>query len=1016
MALPLPNTTAVQITRLTKALYNAAPGNTYMTAFTASAGTTTAEMTTFANWFAATVSSSAATLASTVVTNLGLTGDAATAGTAYLTAQFAANAGNYGRVILDAMNALSTLTSDATYGTAASTFNDSIATAYAYSIDTDNTSTNLVTLQAADEAVAATTGQTFTLTTGANNLTGTSGDDTFDGALVDQATAANSTITAADVIAGGAGTDTLNVTGTGTTLDVLNSALVSGIETINVRATTANSLNASNASGLTTVNANMGAGTLLVTNLAAGAAVTLTGNATVVQGKVAFAPVTAASAIKLNFANGVNQTAGDSVTAVGTIAAGDADGTATSATITSTGAANVTSTVDLANNTLTAVTINATTNLKGDFLSQATGQVAAGGALTVSGAASSVNLTAALDNDLATIDASGLTAGGLTATLGSLVSMKVTGGAGNDVITTGAVLTTGTVDGGAGTDTLVIGSNVAHLNTSSLVAKYTNFETLRLNGTFDAALIPAFTGIELTAATNAVTNLNATQAANVTAYGTAIGATTLTLATATGTSDVLNLKMGTGLTTAAAATAGVLTITGFETLNLTTNAGPTATVGANRLTTVTGAIVDTSLTAINLYGTAVKFTDIATTKAVTIDAAALTGDGQSTAEGLTVAGNATAGSTITGSAYKDTVALGTVGSTYNTGAGNDAFTATAVSQIQSGAVYNTLNGGDGTDTLTITSVGATMVDDDFKGISNIESVTVASGGGAASITTGGWYDAAFKTSGVTIDLSTVANGDTATFAGGTFSGAQTLKVTTAGDGASTADNVTIQTGSGADTVNVQATSWVGGAGAVGVMSIKTGAGIDNITVAVGTLLKVTGTAPVTITAGTGADIINVTSVECDTDVGTLSTTYVIAAGDSTVSAYDSITGFDLVGANLQSQTLDFDSKTLTAYSATAATGFSAAELTVAVSATGVVTFAGTSASALTLAQKVSAVQSVVITNAGDMAMFTNGANTYVFNNNATSDSLVELVGVTGTGLITTNGDTASTFVGAIFIA
>ena len=81
-----------------------------------------------------------------------------------------------------------------------------------------------------------------------------------------------------------------------------------------------------------------------------------------------------------------------------------------------------------------------------------------------------------------------------------------------------------------------------------------------------------------------------------------------------------------------------------------------------------------------------------------------------------------------------------------------------------------------------------------------------------------------------------------------------------------------------------------------------------------------------------------------------------------------------------------------------------------------VTFAGTSAAAATLAQKIAAVQSVVITNAGDSAMFTANSNTYVFNNNATADSLVELVGVTGTGLITTNGDTASTFAGAIFIA
>jgi hypothetical protein len=96
---------------------------------------------------------------------------------------------------------------------------------------------------------------------------------------------------------------------------------------------------------------------------------------------------------------------------------------------------------------------------------------------------------------------------------------------------------------------------------------------------------------------------------------------------------------------------------------------------------------------------------------------------------------------------------------------------------------------------------------------------------------------------------------------------------------------------------------------------------------------------------------------------------------------------------------------LTTYAATTATGFSAAELTVAVSAAGVVTFAGTSASALTLAQKISAVQSVVTTNAGDSALFTHGTNSYVFNNNSSGDSVVELVGVIGAALLTTNDAT-----------
>ena len=160
------------------------------------------------------------------------------------------------------------------------------------------------------------------------------------------------------------------------------------------------------------------------------------------------------------------------------------------------------------------------------------------------------------------------------------------------------------------------------------------------------------------------------------------------------------------------------------------------------------------------------------------------------------------------------------------------------------------------------------------------------------------------------------------------------------------------------------------------MNITTGAGNDTITYSHGTQVTVvSGTAAVVINAGTGADIINATGVN---HTSGLTDTYTIAAGDSLVSAYDSITGFDLGSGSLFASTLDFASVGLTSYSATAATGFTSAELNVAVSATGVVTFAGTSSASATLAQKIAAVQSVVITNAGDSALFTHGSNTSPF--------------------------------------
>lgn len=69
--------------------------------------------------------------------------------------------------------------------------------------------------------------QTFTLTANADNVTGTTGNDTFNGT--------NATLQAIDVIRGGTGIDTLNYTDAsvgGTNLPVAD---ISGVEIINVR-------------------------------------------------------------------------------------------------------------------------------------------------------------------------------------------------------------------------------------------------------------------------------------------------------------------------------------------------------------------------------------------------------------------------------------------------------------------------------------------------------------------------------------------------------------------------------------------------------------------------------------------------------------------------------------------------------------------------------------------------------------------------------------------------------------
>lgn len=668
--------------------------------------------------------------------------------------------------------------------------------------------------------------------------------------------AAGATLSAVDYIDGGAGIDTLNTTAA-TAGDITGGALIKNVENINVRVTsgTAATLDASSTAGLTNINANLGTGTLVATKLATGAAVTVTGDGNVVNGAVGFTYATNTDAVTLNVAGGTKMTG--MISANATISTAS-DQLATKATINSTGAANVVGTVDLANATLTSVTINAATNLKGDFLSQATDQVGTDGVVTIAGAAASVEFTAALDNTIKTIDASGLTAGGLTATLGTgITSFK--GGQGNDVITTAATTATGAViDAGAGTGDKLVLAATNDVNTALKGAQYKNFEILGLNSDQDVSLISGITALELNAMTSkTISKITAAQAAAITVTGDQATALTLTLADVTGSSDkvALNLKSATATTNVSVAG---LSIVGVESLDV---AATTGTPGSTSNLAFAASGAD-KLTAINLSGTAdAKITGTNTSKAITL---ASTDTGA-----VTIDGNWVSGSSFTLGGGKDTITLGTGFNTYNAGAGDDTFNATAA-QLNTGANYNVINGGDGTDTLNITDGAAaviTIVDNNLSKISGIEKIVITSTTtGNQSIQTGGWFDAAFKANGV--DLTTTTTKGTVTIDMTSFSGAAKLNVTTVGTG-TTEGAINVQTGSGNDDVTVSAAA-AGGAG-----TIMTFDGNDKITT--------TGTEDFAITAGKGNDTIVLGSTGKET------LTFEATAANNGV---DTITGFE----------------------------------------------------------------------------------------------------------------------------
>jgi hypothetical protein len=362
--------------------------------------------------------------------------------------------------------------------------------------------------------------------------------------------------------------------------------------------------------------------------------------------------------------------------------------------------------------------------------------------------------------------------------LGSSQTQTVTGGSGNDVITTGAVLTTGSVNAGAGTgDVLDVGTAVTHVNTTALAAKYTNFEVLRIGAAaLDMGVLGSgITAVQLTGAAT-LTNMTAAQAAAVTARGN-IGNASLALAAATGTSDVLTITNGLGTTTASATTIGTLVATGFETINLVANPGPTATSGTS--TTTVTAITDANLNAVNLTGTAFTFGDIATTKAVAWDASNLTGNRATIPVGLTLTttGAAFAGSVVTGSGLRDSVIMtSSTGVTFNLGAGNDLFSTTSTLLLPSGAATdNTINAGAGTTDRLVITAASTLTDTHFTKVTGFEQLELAGGALNESVTgLGAGFLGAFANGVTVVDTATQATAQTYTWASGLYSQPVTL--------------------------------------------------------------------------------------------------------------------------------------------------------------------------------------------------------------------------------------------------
>lgn len=182
-----------------------------------------------------------------------------------------------------------------------------------------------------------------------------------------------------------------------------------------------------------------------------------------------------------------------------------------------------------------------------------------------------------------TVNGAGLTAGGITATLSTSAptDFSFVGGAGTDVVTvTGAFSNTiAGVNGGAGSSDKIILTTKAM--TAATGAKFSNFEVLETqvaSAVQDASVVTGIQSVIVNAASSGFLKLTAGQAANVTIRENAATAETLSLADATGTSDVLSLNFQNALAANVATNInpGALTINGFESLNVAVNGGKTS--------------------------------------------------------------------------------------------------------------------------------------------------------------------------------------------------------------------------------------------------------------------------------------------------------------------------------------------------------------------------------------------------------------------------------------------------------
>jgi len=958
-------TNAVQIARFANALYGIKLGSATNAAVMEDisvVGLTTAVNSYYTSSFG---SSTNAAVATSILGNLGLADNAAAQ--AYVEGQLNAAGSAKGAAVLSMLNAFSNMTADATFGAAATAWNEKIVAARAYTVAN--------TADVTTDYSAPVTGQTFTLTTSADNSVGTAGNDTFSG-QVNFATTSQSTFTAGDTVTGGSGTDTLTLTVegavSGTAAETLAAGSAVGVEIIKIRNLAGDevlTVNADRFTGETTLVNDRSTVAVTFTNIgSADVTVIGDGSSTIATTTIDVGATSVTDAFTLNLQDGIK--GGTAITVA------DTEADWTSATINSTGAANTVGAIGLTNqSSITALTINASAGLTASSIS---GFKSTGATVTIAGDTTTNVSIGTIDAAANTVDASGLTAAGLTATTDQATD-AIVGGQGNDSITIGVGKTTGgTTALGAGIDAVTTTADT-YIDTAAEGALITGAETLNISQTQsvatdadwadrtqDASLVAGITKVglstlSLTNTASADNTANTTVAVGFTKLSAEVRDLTISGLSYTGgnstdddvaltltasraidtTADSLAITLGSAT---AETGVGMANTTDALTLSITVDNEETLSIASTGAANYITALVAADATSLTLTGSkALTIAGLTAAALRTIDASAMTGaasvvaandlantitggSGNDTLVGGTGADSITGGAgenNIDGGNGANIISAGDSNDTIVAGTGNDVITAGGGNDaITGGAGMDNLSGDAGTDTFTVSlnsdfvsSTGGLETVSGGTGTDTLSFAAAQSGSGLPALSAA----SLLGLSSVEVIQFLTVDGDasiTLTDAVYTANGNATLTidadVLTAG-----ALTVSASTLTAANAVKVDLdTNCTGGAAS---HNIVLGAGNDTVIIELDDLRA----SALTITGGAGTDTLQLT------DAGDTSGT------STSVTLDDGITGFETITFTTATDTYNITTNSLTVASGATMT-VSGDSLT-----TGVLYFTGT---------------------------------------------------------------------------